>query len=133
MLITGLGGGDVLRNLGYAKPNTYVALVTAAVGDADTGSTISEPSGGGYARVQVNPNGGASPTWDLAVAGLVDNTHLIQFPQATASCGTVVGVAMCSAAMLAGLLWYDNDMVDQGVGSGDTVEFPIGTLDLQMS
>jgi hypothetical protein len=110
-----------------------VAPITAAVGDADTGSTISEPSGGGYVRVLVNPNGGASPTWDLAAAGLVDNTHLIQFPQATASWGTVVGVAICSAATLGDLLWYDNDMVDQGVGSVDTVEFPIGTLDLQMS
>ncbi|MGC9336476.1 MAG: phage tail fiber protein [Anaerolineae bacterium] len=84
-------------------------------------------------RVLVNRNGGSSPTWDLAAAGLVENTHLIQFPQATASWGTVVGVAICSAATLGDLLWYDNDMVDQGVGTGDTIEFPIGTLDLQMS
>jgi hypothetical protein len=77
----------MFRNVAYEKPNTYVALVTAAVGDGDTGWTISEPSGGGYARVQVNPNGGSSPTWDLAADGLVDNTHLIRFPAATASWG----------------------------------------------
>jgi hypothetical protein len=60
--------------------------------------------GGGYARVQVNPDGGSSPKWDPASAGLADNTHLIQFLQATASRGTVVRVAICSAAIAGDLL-----------------------------
>jgi hypothetical protein len=123
----------MFRNVSYARPKTYLALVTAAVADGDTGSSIVKPAGGRYSRALINPSGGSSPTWDLAASGLVDSTHLIQFAQATASWGTIVGVAICSASTGGDLLFYDNDMVDQAVGSGDTVEFPVGTLDLQMS
>jgi len=117
------------RNAAYTAPDTYVGLVTAVSADDDTGSTITEVSGGSYARVQVNVNGGASPTWDLAASGLVDNTHAISFTTATASWGTVVGVVICDAASAGNLLLYDNTMADQAVGNGDTVSFPIGDLD----
>lgn len=123
----------MFRNQAYAAPDTYIALVTAVVGDGDTGSTITEPAGGAYARVQVNPNGGSSPTWDVAAAGLVDNTHDITFPTATASWGTIVGVAICSASTAGDLLFYDNDMADQAVGNGDTCKFLAGELDITMS
>jgi len=123
----------MFRNVAYAKPDTYVALVTVAVTDGMTGSTITEPSGGAYARKQVNINGGASPTWDLAASSLVDNTHAVTFAQATASWGTIVGVAIVDAATVGNLLFYDNAMADQAVGSGDTVSFPIGDLDVTMS
>jgi hypothetical protein len=123
----------MFRNQAYAAPDTYVALCDTVVADGDTGSTISEPSGGAYARVQVNVNGGSSPTWDVAASGLVDNTHAIDFPTATASWGTIVGVAIVSAASAGDLLFYDNDMADQAVGDGDDVSFPIGDLDIQMS
>ncbi|HEY4690299.1 MAG TPA: hypothetical protein VIK33_13370 [Anaerolineae bacterium] len=123
----------MFRNTAYAKPDTYVALVTATVTDSNTGSTITEPSGGAYARKQVNVNGGASPTWDLAASSVVDNTHAVTFAQASASWGTVVGVAIVDAATVGNLLMYDNAMADQAVGSGDTVSFPIGDLDVQMS
>jgi hypothetical protein len=123
----------MFRNQAYSAPDTYIALVTATVSDSDTGTTITEPSGGAYARVQVEPNGGSSPTWDLAAGGLVDNTHLVAFPQATASWGTIVGVAICSAASAGDMLFYDNDMGDQAVGDGDTAQFPIGDLDITMA
>lgn len=123
----------MFRNQAFSSPATYVALVTAATVDSDTGSTITEVSGGSYARVQVNVNGGASPTWDLAAAGLVDNTHAIAFAEATASWGTLVGIAIVDAATAGNLLVYDNGMADQAVGSGDTVSFPVGDLDITMS
>ena len=123
----------MFRNQAYAAPDTYVALCTATVADNDTGSTITEPSGGAYGRKQVNVNGGASPTWDLAAASLVDNTHEIAFAQATADWGTLVAVAICSAATLGDLLFYDNDMTDQAINNGDTAKFPIGDLDITMS
>lgn len=124
----------MFRNQAYAKPDTYVALVTAAVDEADTGSTITEPAGAAaYAREQVNPNGGASPTWDLAAAGLVDNTHDVEFTVATGSWGTVTGVCIVDAAADGNLLFYDNDMADQAVGEDDTVTFPAGDLDITLS
>ena len=124
----------MFRNQAYAAPDTYVALVTAVTADDDTGSTITEPSGNGYARKQVNVNGGASPTWDVAAAGVVDNTHDITIgPASGGAWGTIVGVAICSAPTAGDLLFYDNDMGDQVVGDGDTCKFPVGDLDIQMS
>lgn len=124
----------MFRNQAYAAPDTYAALCTATISDGDTGTTITEPSGNGYARVQVNVNGGASPTWDVAAAGLVDNTHDITFPTASGgNWGTITSVAICSAATLGDLLFYDNDMTDQAVNDGDTAKFPAGDLDIQMS
>lgn len=126
----------MFRNQAFSAPDTYVALCDATIGDSDTGSTISEPSGGSYARKQVNVNGGASPTWDTAVSGdpsYVDNTHAITFTTATGSWGTLVAVAICDAATTGNLLMYDNAMADQAVGDGDTAEFAIGALDAQLS
>ena len=122
----------MFRNTAYSAPATYVGLVTAATVDTDTGSTITEVSGGSYARVQVNTNGGSSPTWDLAAAGLVDNTHLIQFATPTAQWGTVVGVVICDAASAGNLLCYDNAMTDELIDVDDDVEFPIGDLDISL-
>ena len=123
----------MFRNQAYSVPDTYVALTTAVVADDDTGSTITEVSGGDYARKQVNVNGGASPTWDLAAAGVVDNTDDVTLTTATASWGTVTSVAIIDAATDGNLLLYDNTMTDQAVGDGDTVKFVAGALDIQMS
>lgn len=120
------------RNLTYTSPATYIALVTTTTADTDTGTTIDEPSGNGYARKQVNINGGASPTWDLAAAGLVDNTHLIQHATPTGAWGTVVGVAICDAATVGNLLCYDNTMADETIGLDDDVEWPVGDLDITL-
>lgn len=122
------------RNQAYSKPSTYVALCTATIADTDTGSTITEPGGGAYARKQVNINGGASPTWDLAASGVVDNTHDVDLgPASGASWGTIVAVAILDAATTGNLLFYDNGMTDQAVGDGDTARFAAGDLDIQMS
>lgn len=120
------------RNQAFSAPSTYVALVTATVNDNDTGTSITEPSGNGYARELVDVNGGSAPTWDTAAAGLVDNTHLIQFDTPTGSWGTVVGVAICDALTLGNLLCYDNAMTDEAIGTDDDVEFPIGDLDITL-
>jgi hypothetical protein len=123
----------MFRNTSYSKPDTYVALVTVAVADTDTGSTITEPSGNNYSRKQVNINGGSSPTWDVAASGAVDNTHTITMATPSGSWGTVVGVAIVSASSTGDLLFYDNAMADQAVGSGDVVSFAAGALIAQMS
>jgi len=123
----------MFRNQAYSAPDTYIGLTTATIGDSDTGSTITEPSGNGYARKQVNVNGGASPTWDVAAAGVVDNTHNIDIGPATGSWGTIVAAAVVDAATLGNLLFYDNGVTDQAVGNGDTWRFGAGDFDVQMS
>lgn len=111
------------NNAAYTQPDTYVALVDTTVGDSDTGSSISEPSGGSYARVQVNPNGAGSPTWDTAASGTVFNEVPVEMGTATASWGTIVGVAIVDASSTGNLLMYDNAIADQAIGSADVTRF----------
>jgi len=126
----------MFRNTDYAKPATWIALATDDIIDGDDGAAMDEvPGAGAYARVQVNINGGASPTWDLAALGVVDNTHAIAFTAASAPWGTVKAVAVMDGGTqdLGEMLFYDNTMADQTVGTGDTVSFAIGALDIVMT
>lgn len=125
----------MFRNTAYSKPQTWVALATDDILDADDGAAMDEVTGGAYARVQVNINGGSSPTWDLAASGVVDNTHAITFTAASASWGTVKAVAIVDSTTEDGgnILFYDNTIADQVVGTGDTVSFAIGALDIVMT
>jgi len=118
------------RNTAYSKPDTYIALTTATISDSSTGSSITEPSSGAYARVQVNVNGGSSPTWDVSSSGNVDNTHEVAFTTATASWGTIVALATVDASSGGNILTYDNSLTDQAIDDGDTVSFAAGSLDI---
>lgn len=117
----------------FTAPSTYAFLATATVSDDDTGSTITEPGSGAYARVQVNENGGSSPAWDLASGGVADNGAAITFPTATGSWGTVVAAGLADASSGGNLLVYDNAVTDQAVGTDDVVEFPAGDFDISCS
>lgn len=126
----------MFRNQAYAVPDTWVALADTVLADGDTDITAKEVSGGSYARKEVDVNTGTPPTWDVAVEGdpsYVDNTVDVTFVTATANWGTVLAVGICDAATVGNLLMYDNDMADKDVDNGDTAEFPLGDLDLQMS
>lgn len=121
------------RNEVYASPNTYVGLTTVTVGNSDTGSTITEPAGDGYARVQVNVNGGSSPTWATASSATVSNADAISFPVATASWGTVTSVVVCDASTNGNLLLYDNSMADKAIGEADTAVFAASSLSFRVA
>ena len=125
------------RNQAFAKPATYVGLATAVQSDATTTPTSEVSTAAtNYARVLVNVNGGASPTWDLSVGGTLDNTHAITFPVPSASWGLVVSMFLADSATpgAGNVLGYDNaNIQDQTPLSGDTVQFAIGALDLTLS
>lgn len=117
-----------------AVPTTiYVALYTTDPTDADTGTEV---SGGSYARVLVNQNGGGSPAWDLAVVdGIgykVDNANDITFPTATASWGTVTHVGLRDASSAGNLLHHTILDASKAVGNGDTFKFPAGDLAMKL-
>ncbi len=120
------------RNQAFAAPDTFIGLTTVIPSDSDTGSTITEPVGGSYARVQVNPNGGASPTWTVASAGALTNNNAITFPQASGSWGTIVYAVVVSASTAGNLIAF-GDITDQAVGTNDTVEFAVNDFDVSLS
>lgn len=130
----------MFRNQAYASPagNTFLALLTAVCSDAATtmaGQT--ECSGTSYARKEVNPNGGAAPTWDLAAAGALDNGEVITF--ATPGSGgwtqvVAVGIVDALTGTAANVIAYDNDnIVDQTPAENDTVQFAAGAFDAALS
>jgi len=118
----------------YTAPATWCGLTTATIATSDDGDTVTEPSGNGYARKQVNVNGGSSPTWDLASSGVVDNTHDITFATPTGSWGTITSLGIFDASTSGNLLFLDNDnVVDQLVSVDDTVYFAAGDLDISQT
>lgn len=126
----------MFRNQAFSKPDTFVALATAIVNDDDVAiGDVTEVSGNNYGRVQVNPNGGSSPTWDLAASGTLDNTHAITFPTPSGSWGLVTSMFVIDSASGAGnVLGYDNtSIVDQTPVANDIVQFSAGDLDLSLS
>lgn len=110
----------------WSQPtNIYVALTTASIGDSDTGDTITEPSGGSYAREQCN-------AYDVASGGASENTNAITFTQATASWGTVTYFCLVDALTGGNMLLYAALDTSKAIGTNDTAKFDAGALDITM-
>ncbi len=125
----------VFNGLATGSPfTTHVALFTTAVGDDGSGTEV---SGNAYARVLVNPSGGATPKWALAVvdgtAFLVDNVDVITFPAASGgNWGTITHVGIYDALTVGNLLWHGALDVPILVNDGTTFSFPIGNLNMTL-
>lgn len=109
----------VFRNQAFAQPSVYVGVATAVLSDTTTGTTVTQPAGGNYARV-------LHSGWAAASAGANSNSTAINFAAANASWGTVTSGFTVDAASAGNILTYDNSVADQAVGEGDTVSFAIG-------
>lgn len=103
----------------------YVALFTVAP-NKDGGGT--EVSGGSYARVALTNN---VTNWPNAAGGAKSNGIAITFPQATANWGTIVGVALMSAASGGTQYYWGLLNAPVTIINGQTREFPIGALEVR--
>lgn len=125
---------DFLANgSALSPPDIYVALYTDDPTDADVGTEV---SGGSYARVQVNANGGGAPQWSLAAAdGIgykVQNAEVITFPTATAPWGTITHIGLRDAASGGNLLYHGELDESKTIGTGDTFQALAGTFVLRI-
>lgn len=108
----------VLRNTAYTSPTTvYVALFTAAPGEAGGGTEV---SGGGYARQAV--------TFSAPSAGSTSNSADITFPTATADWGTITHFAIFDASTGGNMLYYGQLTSSVTVNSGQQLTIPAGNL-----
>ena len=124
------------RDQAFASPATYVGFTTATIDDTDDGDTITEVSGGAYARLIVNEATGGAPEWDPATSAdpsIVDNSDEIAFVTATADWTTVTSWFVATALTSGEVLFYDNDVTDKQVDNGDTAKFAADTLVMQCS
>jgi hypothetical protein len=109
----------------FATPGDqlWVALFTSDAG-LEAGVITSEVAGGSYARQQV-----AAAGW-TQTGGAVENTADINFPQATASWGTVSHVAIMSANAAGDVLFHGALATPRAVGNGDQFKINAGDLDV---
>ena len=91
----------------YDLPATmYLLLSTTPITSSPSGTTgVTEPSGGSYARVAITSN---ATDWSVSGAypTLLSNAVEQTFPQATASWGTIVSVALADASTAGNILFY---------------------------
>lgn len=120
----------MFRNTAFTQPATYLALSTTA--PADDGSSITEPSGSGYARLLVNKAGGSTPNWNTVSSGATDNEDVLTMASATGSWGTIDYAVWFDASTSGNALAYGN-VTNQAVGDGDTVSVAAGAADWSQS
>lgn len=123
-------GADLFLNQLFGKSQTtpatlYVGLVTVRPDQYDTGSTLSEPSGGAYARVAL-----ANSTAGFAPAEFAQKTNAVavDFPVPTADWGLITHWVLCDASTGGQLLLWGTLHQSLYVETGLQVGFEVGTL-----
>lgn len=119
----------LLGAVSLSSPGTiYVALSTAAYSDAATGTSMTEVSGGSYARVAVTNN---TTNWPVATGtspATKANGTSITFPTATGSWGTVTAFYLVDAATVGNILYGGDLTASKTIGSGDTATFAASAI-----
>ena len=116
----------IFKGDAYSQPSgIYIAFADTTIVDATTGTTISEPAGGSYARVQ-------DDIWDAAASGASENTNQIDSPTATASWGTITDVALIDASTVGNILFYAALDASKAIGVGDVLRLVAGALDITL-
>lgn len=96
--------------------NIYVALAIATITDTTDGTSITEPSGGAYARKVLN-------TWNTAASGASSNNGAITFTQASANWGTVTHTALIDALTGGNILLHKALDNSRAIVTGDDPSF----------
>ena len=119
----------VFRNQAFAQPTIHLALLTAVGADAQTGITMTEvANANNYSRL-------AFADWSAAAAGALQNNTAATFATPSGSWGTAVATVVVDALahQTGNVLFYDNGIIDQLIGNGDTVRFNTGDFDVSLS
>lgn len=113
---------EVFRNVAYTPAATvYAALYTAAPTDAGGGTQV---SGGGYARQSV--------TFGAASGGAIANSGAVSWTASGANYGTVTHIGIFDASTAGNLLAWTS-ITSTIINDGDTLNFPIGDIDITLS
>ena len=114
------GGGD------YSRSSTLqIGLSTTSI--TEDGTNITEPSGGSYAKVQINNDANA---WENAITdagskGKKTNKIEIEFPEATDNWGEIIQFFITDGTNVLG---YGSLLPPRSILTGDTARFKAGEL-----
>ena len=109
------------RATAYTAPaNRCIAMCTADLTDASTGSTLVEPSGNGYER--------KTTTGWTVTGGAAWNTNVETMETPSGSWGAITAVCVTDASTGGNVLFYDNSPTGDGQTptTGDVVQFGVG-------
>jgi len=115
--------------LGTSHATTWPATVYVGLSTTDPGVSVTEPTGGAYARVAVTNN---STNFPAAVSRQKSNAATITFPTATGAWGTLTHLVLFTAATGGTLLASDALSASQSVLAGDVVVVPVAGLVVSM-
>ena len=116
----------------YTRPaNLYVALLTEAIDDSTTGTTLAakEATYEGYARLAVANN---ATNFPAAVNGVKSNGVALTFAQCTNGTSTISHFAICDAASGGQVITYGALGLSKPISQGDTPSIPIGGLTIEL-
>ena len=119
----------ILMNDAYNRPaNLFIALCDADPGEAATGGSISEPSGGAYAR---QPN----DDWTVAASRAAASSVAVTFPAATAGWGLLSHFAILDTLTLAtgNVIAYGPMTPNKTITTSDVLEIAVGDLDVSFN
>lgn len=116
-------------NTNFTPPATlYVALSTTTPSADGTG--VTEPSGGGYARVSVTNN---KTNFTTSSNGVLSNAVQLSFPESSSAWGTITHICMYDASTGGNLLYYDTLTPSRSVQSLTTFLLAAGQLQISMT
>ena len=115
--------GHIVGKTAFAMPTGFLGLSTT---DPDT--AVTEPAGGGYARVQTSGS-----DWNTPASKALTNAAIIAFAQASGSWGTPAWAVMYDALTGGNELASGAIGTPAAIGSGDTARFPAGDITLTMN
>ena len=112
-----------LRATTYTSPATvYVSLWTTDPTDAGSGTEV---SGGSYARTSV--------TFGAPSNGVTTNSAAVEFPQATASWGTIAYFGINDASTGGNLLYHSPVTTSKTIDTGDIFKFASGAISVTLA
>ena len=112
-----------LRATTYTSPATvYISLWTTDPTDAGSGTEV---SGGSYARTSV--------TFGAPSNGVTTNSAAVEFPQATASWGTVAYFGINDASTGGNLLYHSPVTTSKTIDTGDIFKFASGSISVTLA
>ena len=118
------------------RTNTYIGLSSTAPTNGNPPTTITEPSGGSYARVTASAATWGSATVVSGTTPTITNAAVITFPTASAdwaSGANLTHAVIYDAATAGNVIGYGTLTVPKNVLSGDTASIAIGGITVTLT
>lgn len=114
----------LFTNASATRPTSwYVGLFTVAPGEGGGGTEV---SGGSYARTAATFTvSGTAPT-------TASNSSAVEFPEASASWGTIVAAGIFDASTSGNLIAFASLTTSKSIDTGDVLRFNTGALDITL-